>query len=234
MMASCMLYGCGGGGSSPAPTPTPTPTPVVTGSPKGFWTGSDGTSAIVLTNGDAWVVFQDAGTANRLARIQTAALGLALSGNGIQYQLQSGSSETVSLAGGFVEKQSLTATMTAASGNRSLTLVYDARYETIASLADVTGSWSGLYGGVSMLTLTISSTGVLTGSSSTGCNYSGSLQPRSADPSVFDVRFTETCVAGTPVTLEGIATVNAAKTGLSFALVTVDSTQGALFAGTRQ
>lgn len=118
------------------------------------------------------------------------------------------------------------------SGSSALALTYDAHYETTAGLNDVTGGWSGSYGGgVNRLTLNVSTTGVLTGSSSAGCGYSGSMQPRSADPALFDIRFTETCVIGTPVTLEGIATVNAAKTGLSFAVTSTDLSKGALFAG---
>lgn len=229
--AALFLYGCGGGGGASSLPPTP---PTLTSSAKGFWSGSDGTSVILLSNGDAWMVFQEAGVVNRLARVQTRAQGLTLSGSGTLYKLQDGSSEAVSITGNFVEKQNLAASLAALSGNSTLNLAYDVRYETTASMSDVTGSWSGLYGGgVHQLTLNISATGVLAGSSTTACSYSGSLQPRSADPAVFDVRFTETCVVGTPVTLEGIATVNASKTGLSFAVVSSDGINATLFVGSR-
>ncbi len=82
--------------------------------------------------------------------------------------------------------------------------------------------------------MNIAPTGLLTGSSTTGCNYTGSILPRTSDPAVFDLAFTESCLVGAAKELAGIATVNAAKTSIFFAVTTADNSQGALFSGTKQ
>jgi len=224
MVTALNIAGCGGGnGAPPAST-----------SIKGLWAGTQGsteTSAIILSNGDSWLVFQESGVATKFARMQTTTNGTSFSSSGYQYLLQSGVTEAASASGNFVEKASITAT----SGGNSLNLSYNSQYEVPASSNDAAGSWKGTYGGgASSLNLTVSSVGVLSGSSSTGCTYSGSLQPRSADPAVFDIRFNETCVTGATTSLEGIATFNTLKTGISFAVTTSDKSRGALFAGIRQ
>jgi hypothetical protein len=245
MVSLLALTGCGGGGGGgdvpvpvPVPTPTPTPTPTPAASVKGFWGGTQGTvatSAIILANGDSWFVFQESGVATRFARLQTTPNSTSFSSSGVQYLLQNGTTEAASATGTFVEKASLTGALTAASGSSTLGLLYNSQYDIPASLNDAVGSWKGGYGNSgSTLTMTVTSAGVLSGTSSTGCSYSGTLQPRSADPAVFDLGFTKICLVGAAKTLGGVATVNAAKTSLFFAVTTADKTQGALFTGARQ
>jgi hypothetical protein len=223
---------CGSSGSSPAPTPTPAPAPLI----KGFWTGSLGntaTQAIILANGDTWVVFMESGVVTRFARMQTTTSANSFSNSGTQYLLQSGTAETGTATGTFTEKKEMSGTMTAASGSSSFAVTYDTRYDTVASLSDAAGTWTGSYTGNGSLTMTITPTGALSGTSTTGCSYNGSLQTRAADPAVFDLGFTETCPVGAAKQLAGIATVNTAKTALSVAVTTSDRAQGALFTGHR-
>ena len=204
---------------------------------KGFWGGTAGTvttSAIVLANGDAWLVFSESGVISRFARLQVAASGTNFSSStGSQYLLQSNTKETAAATGTFSEKSTLSAVMTATSGTTTLTnLAFNPRYETAALQADATGSWTGSFGGnSSSRTMIIAATGALTGTSTTGCSYGGTMLPRPADPALFDVNVTETCVVGSPTVLSGIATVNAAKTTLSLAVTTTDKARGALFMG---
>ena len=206
-------------------------------SAKGFWGGTTGTvttSAIVLANGDAWFVFIESGVTSRFARLQVAAAGTNFSSStGNQYLLQTGTKETAAATGTFSEKSTLSADITATSVPTTLTnLAFNPRYETAALQADATGSWTGSFGGnSSSRTMNIAATGALTGTSTTGCSYSGTMLPRPADPAVFDVNFTETCVVGSPTVLSGIATVNAAKTALSMAVTTAGNASGALFMG---
>ena len=234
--AAVAITGCGGSDSSNSTGLDPiTPKPDVP-SPKGFWIGTQGTSslsAIVLANGDGWVVSDDAGTIN-FACIQTTVTGNSFSGTGTRYLLQSGTVEPTTASGTFVEKATLSGSMSPVSS--SFILAYNTRYETIASLTDAAGSWLGSYGN-SNLTMNVASTGSLSGNSTTGCKYSGTLVTRSSDPAVFDVSFTETCgVNASPVVkvLSGIATVNAARTAISIAATTADKTSGALFVGVKQ
>lgn len=65
----------------------------------------------------------------------------------------------------------------------------------------------------------IDSAGKLAGTSTTGCTYSGTITPNASPVAVLDVTIVENC-AGTSRTLRGIATLNAAQTGLSAAYTT--------------
>jgi len=230
MITLLLLAGCGGGGSS-ADTTQP--------SMKGYWGGTTGTvttSAIVLANGDAWLVFSESGVITRFARMQTAANGTSFtSSSGNQYLLQSNTKETAAATGTFSEKSTLSAVMTASSGTTTLTnLAYNPLYGTPATQADAVGVWTGSFGGNSSnRTMNIAATGELTGTSTTGCSYAGTMLPRTADPALFDVNVTESCVDGRLTVLSGIATVNAANY-LSMAVTTADKASGALFMGQKQ
>ena len=225
MVTLIFLAGCGGGGGDAPPAPIM----------KGFWAGTTGavlTSAIVLASGDTWLVFQENNITTRFARLQSKASGSGYSGTGIQYLLQSGTTEPASATGTFTEKSAISGAMTATSGSTTLSLAYNPRYETAAKLTDAVGRWTSSFGGgSSVLTMDVSVSGALSGTSTTACTYDGTLQPRTADPAVFDVSFTETCLVGASRNLSGIATVNAAKTSLFFAATTADKTSGALFEG---
>jgi hypothetical protein len=233
MVSLTLLSGCGGGENV---TPALTPASAM----KGFWaspTGTVVTSAIVLASGDTWLVFQENNKTTRFARMQMQASSTGYSSTGTQYLLQSGTTEPASATGTFTEKSVLSGSMSAASGSTALSLAYDPRYETAAKLTDAVGSWTSSFGdGSSTLTMDISASGVLAGTSTTACSYNGTLQPRTADPAVFDVSFTESCLVGASRTLSGIATVGAEKTSLFFAATTADKTSktsGALFVGTK-
>ena len=86
------------------------------------------------------------------------------------------------------------------------------------------GRWSGALGANSLL-WDVDGAGKLAGTSTTGCTYSGSITPNANPVAVLDVAVTENCVGATK-NLSGIATLNAAKTGLSLAYTTPDRAQG--------
>jgi hypothetical protein len=225
MLALTQLAGCGGdGGGEPAPVM------------KGIWSGTTGTistSAIVLANGDSWVVSTDA-TGSKLAALPLALTGSTFTGSGKQYQ--GSSSEAATVSGSFVQKTSVTGSMVATSGTNNFSLTYDSRSDTPVTVANAVGTWKATYNaGAITTTLAIASTtGVLSGSSSTGCTYVGTLLPRTDDPAIYKADFTETCLTGTPTVLSGVATLNIAKTGLSIVVVSADKNTGTLFAGVKQ
>lgn len=241
-----MLGGCGGSssGTSTSTTTTAGTTTTTTTLPAtpvtGFWNGTQGTSgteAILLSNGDAWVVYLESGAATNFARLQLQTAGRTVSGTGTRYLLGTGGTEAVTgLTGTLSETNALSGSMTTAGGSTTFSLAPVAAGSiSVAASTDAAGSWSGAYGnGASSLSLTITGSGALTGTSTTGCSYSGSLLPRAADPALFDISFTETCLVGSPKSLSGIAKLNGAKTTVSFAVTTVDRSGGALFTGFRQ
>lgn len=223
------LTGCGGGGGD-TPAPAPTPTPLI----KGFWIGSQGasaTQAIFLANGDAWLVFLESGVATSFAHLQATTNGTSFSSSGIRYLLQTDTTETATVSGTFTEKVTLNGSMITASGASSLNLAYSTQYDIAAAMTDAVGTWTGSYrGGVNTMTVAVGDTGTLSGTSTTGCSYTGTLQLRTADPAVFDLSLIETCSDST-MSMTGIATVNAAKSAISFAATTADKIKGALFTG---
>lgn len=213
----------------------PVPTPI--SAMKGFWGGTQGTttiSAIVLSSGEAWIVQQANGAFSSFSRSQLTPTATTFSGSGMLYSLSTGTSQTVSLTGSYTEKQLISGTATTASGSSSLNLSYNAQYETAVQLSDAVGTWKGSYnGGSIVLTMAVASSGTISGNSTSGCSYSGTLQTRADDPAVFSLAMTETCQT-TSTAMSGIATVNAAKTGTSWAFTTGDQTRGGLFSGQKQ
>jgi hypothetical protein len=87
----------------------------------------------------------------------------------------------------------------------------------------VQGRWSGLQGAVSVI-WDIDSAGKLTGTSTTGCTYTGTITPNASPVAVLDVTIAENC-AGTSRAFSGIATLNAAKV-LNVAYTTAAGAQG--------
>ncbi len=71
-----------------------------------------------------------------------------------------------------------------------------------------------------MANWTVDANGVLSGTSTLGCSYNGSVAPHGS-VAVFDVTLTETCT-GSTTQLSGIAKLNTAKTFLTFGLTTAD------------
>lgn len=236
-LALTALVGCGGGGGDSTPTPTPTPTP--TESPaQGFWAGTlAGTasaSAVIVDNGDAWIVFQDvvagANTVTGFARAALTVSGTSFTGTGRHYKLTDNTVQSFTASGTLQGTTALqtTVVMGAQAPVGPAALAYNARYRTPAVQADASGQWRATFNaGASVVSILVGSTGSLSGSSTTGCTYVGSLVPRSATVAVYNLAFTETCVTGSSA-MNGIGTLNEAKTGLSLAFTNADGAKGGL------
>ncbi len=233
MASALLLSGCGGGDGGAAS---------FSSSLKGIWAGTAGnvvTKAIVLANGEGWFIFGNAQnnaiTFTFCDHVQMTASNNSFMAQGTQYLLQNGTSADATGSGTFVEKTFLTGSL---STSTFTNLVYDSSYEKRAVQSDIGGSWSGAFGGgASSLTLTVNgTTGEVSGESSNKCSYGGSAQPRSADPALFDVNLTETCLTGTPTELSGIAytTAGSGATYVSIVVTTADRSDVALFVGQKQ
>lgn len=195
------LVACGGGGG-PAPTASSsTPTVLGAATTQGVYTGTltgGGSTAfelLLLENGETWMLYGTPGTSSFQVRgfVQGTA---SLSGSGFSagsvkdygtVPPSSGSiSGTVSGPGvsGTVTEggQGVTFSGTALSGTS-----YD--YNTAATLAQVTGTWSlGSLDGTPT-SITISTDGKLTGNRGS-CGLTGSVTPRASGKNVFDVTVT--------------------------------------------
>jgi hypothetical protein len=99
-----------------------------------------------------------------------------------------------------------------------------------AVLADIAGSWNGaISGGTKTVNWTVAASGgVLAGTSSTGCVYSGSLAPVSA-AKVFTVIFSESCSDGSAAGYTGVTTMSPDSKRLSTVAVANDRSKAIAF-----
>lgn len=239
LLASCAtLLACGGGGGGSATTTTDVSTPSTPGTTtsaklsdaQGFWSaglgGSNSATAVILPNGQAWVVYQSANTVTALAQAALSLNGATYTSVGKHYGLPGGAVQDYSFTGNLTGSNTGTLVNTITVGTGSATAVtwtYNKTYETPATQASVQGRWSGAQG-ADVLTWDVDANGALAGTSTTGCTYSGTLKPNANPVAVLDVAVTELC-AGVSKALSGIATVNAAKSGMSVAYTTAAGAQ---------
>lgn len=245
--------GCGGGGGGgdvpappPAPTPVPPPPPPPPGPPpapapgaaasaQGFWSGQANAqtfvSSVILAEGPVMQVSQTAGlTTLVIGTVNSQDASFSITGR--SYNLNTGVQSGYAASGTVVPKATLA--FAPAGGAAGYTLAYSSAYETPANLADVTGRWrTSFAGGTLVLTLDVASSGAITGSNTSGCNYSGSLAPHAGGVAVYDLRLTEACPNVAAVQFTGIATLYANKTILSAGFASNDLTTANAFQATR-
>ncbi|MBP7647813.1 MAG: hypothetical protein KBE07_09660 [Rhodoferax sp.] len=231
MLATVLLSACGGSGSpEPAPQPTPGPVTVTLSAAQlqGRWATSAGVApartAIVLPSAsgrtEMWLLNSDLLS---LSRVQITTSGTdAVTASGKSYTLPSTSkqpAQTVSYSGSAnLSTNSLSLNAGALLLTRSDTLA------TPNTLVDVAGSWRTSAGSQAVtVSLSVAATGAMSGTSSTGCSYSGNLTARS-DASAYQASLTETCT-GSSVNFSGIATYRSNPAALTLAMTSTDEAQ---------
>lgn len=236
-LITATLVACGGGwGTTGSNTPTSPVKPTTPATPvptlanaRGFWSATPSATssvgAVILPNGQVWVIYQEGSTVTALAQGALSLKGSSYTGIGNYYSLPAGAVQDFSLnaisgnATVTTTTPTLTTNMTVGTGtSNTQTWTYNKAYESVTTVASVQGRWSGAQGAVS-LNWDIDASGKLAGTSTTGCVYSGTVTPNESAASVLDVAVTENC-AGTAASLNGIALQNTDKTGLSVAYTT--------------
>jgi hypothetical protein len=236
-LVSCaLLVGCGGGGGS-------------SGEPlksaQGFWSGTvsgapDGATAVstvVTPQESAWIVLLNGSTPTALVQANmttTTTMGgsqVSATGTGAYFELGTSTRYAVTITGVATTSNTFNGTATLATSPVSSftwAMTGSTAYSTPARTADLVASWSGAAGDASVtVTWSVNASGAVSGTSSTGCSYAGTMVPTSAAVAVFTVAVTETCGAVVE-TLSGIATLNASKTILSVAYTAAAGTKGNL------
>jgi hypothetical protein len=238
--AALLLAGCGGGGGNGSQ-----PASMSIAEIQGFWdgpiTGSDFGGAgkarvVVLENGATWIFLHDDSTPSEpligIATVTLSPSGSTFAGTGRRYPASGNVAATVTVAGNDPGAANLLLAATTGMATSTLTLVDDVRYKVAAVQADVAAGWGFTKEGGNIVgTWTVASGGILTGSTTLGCTYSGTVVPHAA-VAVFDVAITETC-SGSVKQLGGIAKLNSAKTFLTFGLTTSDGAQAEAFAANK-
>lgn len=241
------LAGCGGGGDSDnAGTAGPTPS-----SPKaeGVYAGTTSTgyelSLLVLENDVAWGMYtwNYQGSDYLVGFVQGP--GVSKNGSfsiadGRDYHFLNDITYKVTASGTYVPGVSIQGSVTDGSTSLSFTATtaavigYD--YRQPATLSAVAGTWSGFYSaGWETGTVSVSATGAVSGATSSGCIYGGTVAPRASGKNVYDVSITfgpsPCALPGQSAT--GIAVITSGGKQLLVAATTASRAYGATFVGQR-
>ncbi|WP_291434318.1 hypothetical protein [Acidovorax sp.] len=218
-----LLAACGGGGGGSGPTIDPAQL-------KGRWVTAAGVApamtAVVVpdVNGaaNAWLLAQDA---SRLVKLVVRSDSSA---NGKTYALGQGNAIGQAVTGQVNAALTASPKTIAFTGlNTTGTLTQSDALATPAVQAEVQGSWSATLGGnAQTVQWSLAATGGLTGSSTTGCTYVGSVAAI-ASTAAYSVSFNESCADGSKTAFGGVGTLNAAKNGLTVVVASADESRGA-------
>jgi len=179
-------YGCGGGGGSGSSNAIPSPA-------EGLWTGStsNGRTAtgVVLDDGTYWILYSSQGNSSLIAgAVQGTSIskdGAFTSSNGKDFNLEVMEINNATVNASYTEKESFTGVMTYTGFADQVIFYgfYDSDYDLTPDLSIVSGTYYGeaaTSGGIDSVTVTISTSGSITGISESGCSFSGTITPRSS------------------------------------------------------
>ncbi len=232
---------CGGGYGESDESSLSHPTALSAG---GRWMGATATgrtvAGLVLEDGSYWLFY--------MARDNPLVLAGLIQGTGTSHSGSFGSSNTrdfnlegagvraATMRGSYVPNKSFDGTVAYVTGEtESFTSTSDADAESAPNLTLVAGTYAGLRADNQTITMTVDSTGTLSGHSSEGCTFGGTLSPR-ARGNVFHVTVTfeeGACHQGTE-TLTGVALYDAATQRLYSAALNSARTTSYLFLGTKR
>jgi len=226
------LTACGGGGGGSS-TPSE--------DAQGFWVGQASTgytiSTAILENGEAWGIYSSGSTIYGALYGTAAVNGNSISIQGTDFNFLTNRSTAGNLTGTVVSKSSMSLT----GNNVSLPAKYQTAYDTPATAAAITGTWTftGRSNSYSLIpgSITIDSAGrfVL---NQTNCVTSGSVVPRSNGKNIYNLTLSASgvgCAAG-QTTMSGIVYLDATVTPnkfLSLAL-TPSKNDGVIVIGTKR
>jgi hypothetical protein len=232
---------CGGGygdrdfSSLPQPTAT---------SAYGRWTGLTPTDrtvvGLVLDDGSYWLFYTAKGNPTVLAGLiqgtGTSHSGSFGSSNTRDFNLEGTSIRPGTMHGSYVPNKSFHGTIAYFNGDtENFTSTYDADSESATNITLVAGTYSGLRTDNHTVTVTVDSTGTLSGHSSDGCTVAGTLSPRGKG-NVFHTSVTfggGACPQGTE-TVTGMALCDTATNRLYSAALNRARTHSFIFLGTKR
>lgn len=241
-VAASLVVGCGGGSDDPLEGWGEPPPPA---NASGLWVGKTNTdrtlTGLVLSNGTYYVLYSVAGDPSLIAGLVQGTGSVSgssfTSSDARDFNLEGAGVQSARLSAAVSTKQSLNGVITYSSSSVSFTSTYDSRFELTPTLEAVAGTYSGQVAtsrGVEDASVTISSTGAISGSGGSSCAVSGSVVPRT-DGNVYDVSVTfgsAPChFAGQ--TLQGIAYLDAPSKSLFAAAPNSARNDGFLFVGVK-
>lgn len=222
LAATLTACGSGGGGDSSVSGPS--------AQVQGRWATAAGSTpaytavGVPASNASAtvWVLANDA---SRLAKVTVQDSG-ALTGKA--YALGQ-STAAIAITGQWSTPAAKSIALTGVTSG-TLTFAQTDALTAAAVQADAAGNWTATTGGgARTVTWTVAASGAVSGSSTTGCTYSGTLAAM-ANASAYTAAVREACADGVISQYSGIATLNPAKNALSMVATSADESAGvALF-----
>ena len=213
-------------------------------SAEGRWTGATPTgrvvSALVLDDGSYWLFYTARGNPDVLAGLVqgtgTSHSGSFGSSNTRDFNIEGAGIHAATMSGGYVPNKSFQARIAYFTGDtESFTSTYDANSEVATNLNVVAGTYAGLRADNHTVTVTVESAGTLSGHSTDGCAFAGTLSPR-AKGNVFHTSVTfggGACRQGTE-TVTGVAFYEAATHRLYGAALNHVRTTSFIFLGMKR
>lgn len=203
------LAACGGGGDSSSSNSTP----ITSADPQGFWGGTSSAgfdqSAVILETGEIYNIFSRGGLAYGVDYGSLTVSGNSFTGRIAEFYIPTNQVFNGSIAGTFTPKSSIGGTVTFPAGTGTFSATYSATYDIPATAAAITGNYIGNYYTGAPVTMAISSTGIINGTSN-NCSFSGSAVPRPSGKNVYNVtlNFTGTQCEPGAGSASGIAVLN--------------------------
>lgn len=193
------LTACGGGGGGGSSTPAPAAATDAQGLYSGISSTGYAVNALVLENGVFYSIFSLNGVAYGVDYGTATGTNNSFSGSVSEFYIPTNQVFAGTISGSVIPKTSISTSATFASGTSTFSGLYNSIYDTPATLAALTGTYTGNYYTGAPVTMAISSTGSIQGTS-TNCSFTGTATPRSTGKYVYDVslNFTGTaCAPGT-------------------------------------
>jgi len=203
------LTACGGGGGGGGGTSTP----VANSDPQGFWGGTSSAgfdqAAVILETGELYNIFSRGGIAYGIDYGTLTVSGTTFSGSLSEFYIPTNQVFVGTTTGTFTPKSVIAGSVSFPAGTGTFSGTYGTAYDTPATQAALTGNYVGNYYTGAPVTMAISSTGAVLGTS-TNCSFSGTATPRPSGKNVYNVSLTFTgtqCAPGAGAA-SGIAVLN--------------------------
>jgi hypothetical protein len=225
-----LVAGCGGGDSGGSGLGG-----VSAGNNAGAWNGTTGDGrglfALTFADGSTWAVYS---TVADDAVIAGAVQG-TLNGAATDFNFEGSAINQGTLTATVTPRASISGSVNAPPRTLSFSGTYDTAFEATPSLSTVAGTFTGqalVAGGREAATVRVTSAGGVSGSSVSGCTYSGNAAARS-DGNAYDVTINfngAPCSLGTS-TVKGVAYYDANDRTLVGMALNAARTNGFLFVG---
>jgi hypothetical protein len=236
------LFGCGGGGDGGTGDSALSPSNDPAAS-AGLWKGStsNGRQAygVTLSDGTYWFIYTAVGNSSRIAGVgqgtATSIGGTLISVDGLDFNLEGLGVSAASITATYSPRVSLNGTVRYPSQSVSFTTSYVS--VAPAALSQIAGSYRGtaaVVAATESVNITISASGAISGTSASGCTFTGAATPRT-DAAVFDVTVTfagGVCALGGS-TVKGVAFYDTSAGQLLSAALNAGRTNGFLALATK-